>query len=109
MDVILKIAGGASGVIVAILFVGFYNISIDKWVECARRDNDLYQHILAYNESAELYRYRADDLGGQYDLRGDILAWRNHLLNEYAQIQHEIKTLENSCEQESSSTEYTFG
>jgi hypothetical protein len=61
-------------------------------------DNDLYQHRLAFNESAELYRYRANDLGGQYDLPGDILAWRNHLLNEYTQIQDESETFENKCE-----------
>jgi hypothetical protein len=98
MDVILKIALVASGIIIAILFVGFYNISIDNSVECAKLNNDLYQHVLAYNESADHYRYRANDLEGQYDLPGDILAWRNHLLNEYAQIQHEISTLENKCE-----------
>jgi hypothetical protein len=97
MDVILKITIGASGIIIAILFVGFYYISVDNSAECAKLDNDLYRHVLAYNESAELYRYRANDLEGRYDLPGDILAWRNHLLNEFAEIQHETKILENEC------------
>jgi hypothetical protein len=97
MDLILIIAIGAAVVLTTILLIGFYNISIDNSVECARMNNELYQHRLAFNESAELYRYRANDLEGQYDLPGDILAWKNHLLNEYAKIQHEIKILENSC------------
>ena len=97
MDIMLKIAIVASGLIVAILSVSFYNMSIDDSVECAKMDNDLYLHSLAFNESAENYRYRANNLQGQFDLPGDLLAWKNHLLNEYTQIQDESKTLENKC------------
>ena len=98
MYVMLKIAIVASLIIVAVLGVGFYNISIDNSVECGKLDNDLYRQRLAFNESAEHYRYRANNLEGQYDLPGDLLAWKNHLLNEYTQIQYEIKNLEAMCE-----------
>jgi hypothetical protein len=108
MDVILIIATAAAVIITIILIVGFYNISIDNSVECANLDSDLYRQLLYYNESAKQYRYRANDLDGQYDLPGDILAWRNYLLNERAQIQHGISILKNKCGSGSSTTEYSF-
>jgi hypothetical protein len=97
MDILLKIAIAASGVIIAVLSVGFYNLSVDKSIECARMDSDLYQHELAFNQSAEQYRYRANDLMGEYDLPGDLLAWKNHLLNDYTQLQYDIKNFEGKC------------
>ena len=97
MNIMFKIAIGASCIIVVVLSVGFYNLSIDNSIECAKMDNDLYQHRLAFNQSAENYRYRTNNLDGQYDLPGDLLAWKNHLLNEYTQVQYEMENLEAKC------------
>jgi hypothetical protein len=108
MDVILIVAIPAAVIITIILVIGFYNISIDNSVECANLDSDLHLQVVSYNESAKQYLYHANDLDGQYDLPGDILAWRNHLINERAQIQHGISVLEDKCGSGLSITKYSF-
>jgi hypothetical protein len=97
MDILLLTALAASGLIIAILSVGFYNLSIDKSLECAQIDRDLHQRGVAFNQSADDYQYRVNNLAGQYDLQGDLLAWRNHLANGYAQLQYDINNFEEKC------------
>jgi hypothetical protein len=89
---------GATGVIGVILFVGFVGIFTDNTVECEKMNKNLYDQQLAFNQSAEHYRYRANTLEGEFDLPGDLAAWRNHLLNELNRIQHNINVLEDKCQ-----------
>jgi hypothetical protein len=98
MDIMFKIAIGAAGVIVAILGLGFYNLLNDNSAVCEDLDNDIYDQELALRQSAEYYRYSAHALNGQFDLPGDLAAWRNHLLNEYNLLQHKINEFEDQCQ-----------
>jgi hypothetical protein len=98
MDIMLKIALGAVGVVAVILSLGFVNILTDNSAECEKMNRSHYEHELAFNQSAQHYRYRVNTLEGELDLPGDLAAWRNHLLNKYSQLQHENTILENKCQ-----------
>ena len=98
MDIMAKIAIIASVIIITIVGIGVFNIYNDNSAECQEMDKDLFEHELAFNSSARQYRYQANALEGKLDLPGDLASWRNHLQNEYNQLQHDIKTFENRCQ-----------
>ena len=101
MNIKLKIALGAIVIIIVSLSIGFFSFPADDYAECEEMNRSLYEQELAFNQSAEHYRYRTENLDGEFDLPGDLAAWRNHLLNENNQIQHEINNMEHRCQSDS--------
>lgn len=100
MEIMSKIAIGAGGaIVILIVSLGIYYIaSNESEARCEEMRDALNEHQLAYNQSADYYDYRVNRLHGYFDLPGDLLAWENHLVNERAQLIHEIANLEVQCE-----------
>jgi hypothetical protein len=88
MDVISKIAIGAAGAIVIIVVgLGFYSIaSSENEAKCEEMRKSVNEHFLAHNQSADYYDYRVNRLHGHFDLQGELMAWKNLLLNNQAYL-----------------------
>jgi hypothetical protein len=99
MDIMSKIAIGAGGTIVIIIIgLGFYYIaSNENEARCEEMRKSVNEHLVAHNQSDDYYDYRVNRLRGHFDLPGDLLAWNNLLVNDRAQLNHEIANLENQC------------
>ena len=96
MDILLKIAMGA---IASIIFlVGYAIIDYDTKMMCKERSKSYVEHEQAYNSSRDYYVYRTVVLEGHLDLQGDLLAWRNYLANERAELRAELQYLKEHCE-----------
>jgi hypothetical protein len=100
MDVMSKIAIGAGGTIAIIIIgLGFYYItSNENEARCEEMRKSVNEHLIAHNQSVADYDYRVNRLHGHFDLPGDLLAWNNFLVNDWAQLNYEIANLEDSCE-----------
>lgn len=99
LDIMSKITIGAvSTIILIIIGLGlFYTITKYNEARCEEMRKLVNDHLLAYNQSAEYFDYRANRLNGQFDLPGDLLAWENLLVNEKARLEYEIINLEDQC------------
>ena len=98
MDILFMIAIVALGIIIAVVGVGIFNVFNDNTIECEEMNKNIYEAELALNQSAEHYRYRASALAGQFDLPGDLLAWKNNILNDFNQLRYEHENFDANCQ-----------